>query len=60
TLRRAVGIKRQATRWQGDERRGKGRGTRCRFSIGSALLMSFTEIDGFPVLKSEAAKPDRT
>jgi hypothetical protein len=55
-----VGIRRQTGRWQRDEIRGRGRGTPCRFSIGSALLMSFTKIDGFLVLKSEAAKPDRT
>jgi hypothetical protein len=38
----------------------EGHGTKYRFSIGSALLTSFTEIDRFPVLKSEVAKPDRT
>lgn len=32
----------------------------CRFSIGFALLTSFSEIRRFPVLKSEGAKPDRT
>jgi len=39
---------------------GKGHSPPGCFSIGSALLTSFTEIDGFQVLKSEAAKPDRT
>jgi hypothetical protein len=34
--------------------------TTRRFSIGFALLTSFTEISRFPVLKSEVAKPDRT
>jgi hypothetical protein len=60
-LRRAL----LAHRWRDRQvalRSGKARERirRCRFSIGSALLTSFTEIRRWPVLKSEGAKPDRT
>lgn len=42
------------------KREEKQRPRRSRFSIGSALLTSFTEIERSQELKSEVAKPDRT
>ncbi|WP_338235412.1 hypothetical protein, partial [Enterobacter asburiae] len=42
------------------EKERQGHAAPGRFSIGFALLMSFTKISRFPVLKSEVAKPDRT
>jgi len=57
SLRSVMTLRRALLAHKGGHRKGLEDG---RFSIGFALLTSFTETRRFPSLKSEVAKPDRT